>query len=70
MNLQQLENLFRRYRGSLVDIKTVSGGIYEGRVAEVTDDYVALQIRSEEGEPDQVFVLLRSIESILPRVEA
>ena len=67
MDMKHTENLFRRYKGQFVDIKTVSGGVYEGRVVEITNDYVAISLRSGEGEPDQVFVLLHSIESVLPR---
>ena len=29
---QHIENLFRRFKGEKVNIKTISGGIYEGRV--------------------------------------
>ena len=68
-DMQDAENMLRRFRGQSVDIKTVSGGVYEGTIAEVTNDYVALSLRSEdgEGEPDQVYVFLHSIESVLPR---
>ena len=67
MSFQQVENLFRRFKGQFVDVKTLSGGVYEGRVAEITNDYVALSLKDDEGETDQVYVLLHSIESILPR---
>jgi len=68
MGMQHAENLFRRYKGQPVDIKTVSGGVYEGTVAEITNDYVALVMKGEDGEStEQVFVFLRSIESMLPR---
>jgi ferredoxin-fold anticodon binding domain-containing protein len=67
MGLQQVENLLIRYRGQLVDIKTVSGGVYEGLVSDVTNDYVALKVKGSSREEDQVIVLLHSIESILPR---
>ena len=67
MNFQQVENLLIRYRGQLIDVKTISGGVYEGTVADVTNDYVALKTKSAAGEVDEVFVLLHSIESILPR---
>lgn len=69
VDLQHVENLFRRYKGQFVDIKTVSGGVYQGTVSEITNDYVSLNLPSEEGEADQVFVLLHSIESVLPRSE-
>jgi ferredoxin-fold anticodon binding domain-containing protein len=67
MDFQRVENLFRRYKGQTVNIKTVSGGVYEGTVSDITSDYVALNVRSEGEGEDQVFVLLHSIESILPR---
>ncbi|HYG79197.1 MAG TPA: DUF2642 domain-containing protein [Pyrinomonadaceae bacterium] len=68
-NMQDAENMLRRYKGQSVDIKTVSGGVYEGTITEVTNDYVALSLKSDDegGEPDQVYVLLHSIESVLPR---
>jgi hypothetical protein len=66
MDLQRLENLFRRYKGQTVNIKTLSGGVYEGTVCDITSDYVALLIKTEEDE-DQVFVLLHAIESVLAR---
>jgi len=60
---QHMENLFRRFKGELVDVKTISGGIYSGRVVEVTNDYVCLTETS--GAPgQQVFVTLQAIESM------
>ena len=60
---QHIENLFRRFKGEVVDVKTVSGGIYSGRVVEVTNDYVCLTETS--GAPgQQVFVTLQTIESM------
>lgn len=60
---QHLENLFRRFKGEVVDVKTVSGGIYSGRVVEVTNDYVCLtEIAGAPGQ--QVFVTFGTIESI------
>ena len=60
---QHMENLFRRFKGEVVDVKTVSGGIYSGRVVEVTNDYVCLTETS--GAPgQQVFVTLQAIESL------
>ena len=67
MNYQHVENLLIRFRGQLVNIKTVSGGVYEGVVTDVTNDYVALKIKSGDGQTDQVIVLLHSIESVLPQ---
>ena len=67
MNFQHIENLLIRFRGQLVNIKTVSGGVYEGVVNDVTNDYVALRVKGADGEDDQVIVLLHSIESVLPQ---
>lgn len=67
MDLQRVENLFRRYKGQTVSIKTLSGGAYEGIVSEITSDYVALMTQSGDENQYQVVVLLHSIESILPR---
>jgi len=67
-DMQDAENMLRRYRGQSVDIKTISGGVYEGTIAEVTNDYVALSLKGgDDGDADQVYVLLHSIESVLPR---
>ena len=63
MSGQHIENLFRRFKGEVVDLKTVSGGIYSGRVVEVTNDYVCLTEAS--GAPgQQVFVAFNAIESV------
>jgi ferredoxin-fold anticodon binding domain-containing protein len=70
MGMQQLENMLRRFKGQSIDIKTVSGGLYEGTITEITNDYVALNVKSEDGPTEQVFVLLQSIESVLPRVSS
>jgi hypothetical protein len=60
---QHIENLFRRFKGEIVDVKTVSGGIYSGRVVEVTNDYVCLT--ETLGAPgQQVFVTFQAIESM------
>jgi len=67
MNYQHVENLLIRFRGQLVSIKTVSGGVYEGTISDVTNDYVALKVKGDGGEGDQVIVLLHSVESILPQ---
>jgi hypothetical protein len=67
MNYQHVENLLIRFRGQLVNIKTVSGGVYEGFITDVTNDYVALKVKSDDGQSDQVIVLLHSIESVLPQ---
>jgi len=61
---QHIENLFRRFKGEVVDVKTVSGGIYAGRVVEVTNDYVCLtETRPEPGQ--QVYLSFGAIESIV-----
>ena len=63
MSGQHIENLFRRFKGEVVDLKSVSGGIYSGRVVEVTNDYVCLTETS--GAPgQQVFVAFNAIESV------
>jgi 16S rRNA U1498 N3-methylase RsmE len=68
--MQHVENLLRRYRGQLVNIKTGSGGIYEGEIAEITNDYVALKVTNGDDGRDTVFVVIHTIESILPRGSA
>ena len=55
--------MFLRYNGEVVSIKTISGGIYEGRLVEITDDYIAL-IERETTEPSQVFIFFSAIESM------
>ncbi|HKP35318.1 MAG TPA: DUF2642 domain-containing protein [Pyrinomonadaceae bacterium] len=67
MNFQHVENLLIRFRGQDVNIKTMSGGVYEGKITDVTNDYVTLKVKTGETETDQVIVMLHSIESILPR---
>ena len=64
MPMQHAENLFRRYKGRLVIIKTISSGTYEGRVNEITNDFVGL-IEKGKGEPAQVFLFFHAIESIM-----
>ena len=60
---QHLENLFRRFKGEVVDVKTVSGGVYTGRISEVTNDYVCL-VESTSAPGQQVFLSFTSIESM------
>ena len=67
MNYQHIENLLIRYRGVAVSIKTISGGIYEGVITDVTNDYVALKTTDTNAESDLVIVLLHAIESVLPQ---
>ncbi len=64
MERQHTENLFRRFKGQLVSIKTVSGGVYEGRVTEITNDYVCLVDR-ENTDSAQVFLFFSSLESMI-----
>ena len=66
MALQHAENLFRRYRGQLVTVKTLSGGVYEGRVAEVTNDFVELIT----GKSAHLFLLFQAIESMVVQENA
>jgi len=60
---QHTENLFRRFKGELVDIKTISGGIYAGRVVEITNDYVCLT-ETSGASGQQVFLFFTAIESM------
>jgi len=61
---QHTENLFRRFKGELVNIKTISGGVYRGYVSEITNDYVSLIDRETEDDA-QTFILYSSIESVV-----
>jgi len=63
MSGQHLENLFRRFKGEVVDVKTISGGIYTGRVSEITNDYVCL-IETSGAPGQQVFLSFTAIESM------
>lgn len=67
MNYQHVENLLIRYRGGTVHIKTISGGVYEGTISDVTNDYVALKVKDDAGEDALRIVLLHAIESLLPQ---
>ena len=62
--MQHTENLFRRFKGQVVSIKTASGSVYEGRVTEITNDFVGLTARGD-GEPAEVFLLFHAIESMM-----
>jgi len=58
-----MENLFRRFKGEKVHLKTISGGVFEGRVVEITNDYVCLSETSgSENQP--VFIFFSAIESM------
>jgi ribosome maturation factor RimP len=63
MDRQHVENLFRRFKGEKVNLKTISGGIYEGRVIEVTNDYVCLS-ETTGAESSPVFIFFNAIESM------
>jgi hypothetical protein len=67
MNYQHIENRLIRFRGQRVSLKTISGGVYEGSVSEVTNDYVSLKVKGADDEDDLVIVLLHSIESVSPQ---
>ena len=62
-----MENLFRRFKGELVDVKTVSGGIYSGRITEITNDYICL-IETSGAPGQQVFLAFTAIESMAATV--
>ena len=64
MERQHTENLFRRYKGKLVNIKTISGGVNSGRVGDITNDYVSL-IDREAKDEIQTFVFFEAIESLV-----
>lgn len=61
---QHTENLFRRFKGELVNIKSISGGVYRGYVSEITNDYVSLIDRETEDDT-QTFILYSAIESLV-----
>lgn len=63
MARQHMENLFRRFKGEVVNIKMVSGGIYEGRIVEITNDYICLNEVSG-AERQQIFLFFTAIESM------
>ena len=69
MDWQHLENLFRRYKDGYVTVKTLSGGVYEGRVSEVSDVYVGI-LEGEGEERAQVFLLYHAVEAVLPQESA
>jgi hypothetical protein len=64
MERQHTENLFRRYKGQLVNIRSLSGSVYKGYVVEITNDYISLNDRDTENKT-QTFVLFGAIESIV-----
>ena len=62
-----IENLFRRFKGEKINLKTISGGIYTGRVVEITNDYVCLN-ETDGGESQTVFIFFNAIESVAANV--
>ena len=64
MERQHTENLLRRHKGMLVNIKTISGGVYRGWVSEITNDYVSL-IDRDSDDQTQTFVLFEAMESFV-----
>jgi ribosome maturation factor RimP len=64
---QHRENLFRRFKGEKVNIKTISGGSYEGRVIEITNDYLCLS-ETSGADSQPVFIFFNAIESLAANV--
>jgi len=64
MERQHTENLLRRQKGKLINIKTISGGVYRGWINEITNDYVSLVDRDSEDQT-QTFVLFEAMESFV-----
>jgi hypothetical protein len=64
---QHVENLFRRFKGEKINLKTISGGIYTGRVVEITNDYVCLN-ENDGGDSQTVFIFFTAIESVAANV--
>jgi hypothetical protein len=64
MASQHTENLFRRYKGEVLNIKTLSGGLYKGLLHEITNDYISLVDR-ESGDETQTFLFYQAIESFI-----
>ena len=62
MGSQHTENLFRRFKGEVITLKTVSGGVFQGRVTEITNDYVSLV---DANEKTPTFVFYAAIESLI-----
>ena len=64
---QHVENLFRRFKGEKINLKTISGGIYTGRVVEIANDYVCRN-ESDGTESQTVFIFFTAIESVAANV--
>ena len=65
---QHVENLFRRFKGEKINLKTISGGLYTGRVVEITNDYVCLN-ETDGGESQTVFIFFTALESVAANVD-
>ncbi|HKY28676.1 MAG TPA: hypothetical protein VJM12_12125 [Pyrinomonadaceae bacterium] len=63
MGTQHTENLLRRFKGEVIVLKTVSGGVFQGRVTEITNDYVSLV---DANEKTPTFVFFNAVESLVP----
>lgn len=63
MQHQHIENLFRRFKGELVNVKTVSRGSYEGKVTEITNNYICL-LRSDNDEGSDIYLFFNAVESV------
>jgi len=66
---QHLENLFRRYKGKLVTVRSIPAACYKGQVGRITNDYVLLTT-ARQGAESQVFVIYGAIESIVVSEQA
>jgi hypothetical protein len=64
---QHIENLFRRFKGEKINLKTISGGLYTGRVVEITNDYVCLN-ENDGVDTQPVFIFFSAIESVAASV--
>lgn len=64
MGSQHTENLFRRFKGEVVTLKTISGGVFEGRISEVTNDYVCL-VAPGASDNTLTFVFFAAVESFV-----
>ena len=61
---QHTENLFRRFKGEVVTLKTMSGGVFEGRISEITNDYVCL-VSTSANDKAPTFVFFAAVESFV-----
>ena len=61
MDHHEIENLFRRFKGQSVNVKTISGGFYEGKITEIANDYVCLS----EADGADVYLFFGALESMV-----